>query len=244
MLSLPVGVERAARPARGRLGEQVYEQLKNGLLDGDFKMGQRLPLDELVTWLEQGDPPIKTSRQPVMESLKRLEFEGLIEIIPQVGCRVVAHAAQEIADFFRIVAASEGIMAEFAAQRRSEDELAVLEAYSTRIGRLPTAKIKPEQAAHDYRLLNRAFHGQIHRMAHSLTLARFAENFWDRADFYISTALGTHLFADRLGDAHAEHEQVRLAIEKGNAATARRTMENHILAFASNIDLVNKQHRK
>ena len=51
-------------------------------------------------------------------ALKRLENEGLVEIIPQVGCRVLGPSAQTLEELFSLRAALEGVAAE-AARRGS-----------------------------------------------------------------------------------------------------------------------------
>lgn len=214
---------------RGRLAEYAYDRIKAALLDGQYRPGDRLSVEDLVGQLA-------TSRQPVMDALKRLASDGFVEIIPQVGCRVVALDRQGIADFFRLFAAAEGLTAELAASRRREEELLLLEMISAQIGALRHANLTAEQEAHSYRLLNRGFHGQVHAMAHSTTVGQLAQSLWDRSDFYISTAVGRILFAVRLAEAHDEHEQVRQAIVARDGPTARQAMEQHVLNFARQIE--------
>lgn len=223
---------------RRRLTEHAYDFIKNALLDGYYQPGQRLAVDELIAQMENAEQTIKASRQPVMDALKKLEADGLIEIMPQVGCRVVALNRAEIVDFFRLVAASEALMAELAATRRTEDELMMLEGISKRIGKLRSNEFDEESKAHEYRLLNRTFHGQVHAMAHSPSLGKFAAGLWDRSDFLISTSIEgrTHLFAHRLPEAHDEHESVIEAITNKSAAEAREIMGKHILTFAERVE--------
>jgi DNA-binding GntR family transcriptional regulator len=167
-----------------------------------------------------------------MDALKRIAGDGLIEIIPQVGCRVVSPTLDEVLDYFRLFASAEGICAELAAHRAQTAELRTLERASAQIGAL--AADDPDRLAisHDYRVLNRQFHAQIHAMAASPTLASIAAGMWDRSDFYIATAKSTVLFAERLSEAHAEHEAVRKAIADRDPERARVLMEQHVVGFA------------
>ena len=41
------------------------------------------------------------SRHPVMVALQQLANDGLVEIIPQVGCVAAAHSRDAIDDFYR-----------------------------------------------------------------------------------------------------------------------------------------------
>src|SRR3954469_1051841 len=62
-------------------GEQAYAILKQGIMDGTFGPGQRLVIDQLGR--EHG-----ISSVPWRESLRRLEAEGWVDIIPNAGAMV------------------------------------------------------------------------------------------------------------------------------------------------------------
>ncbi len=224
---VPSGVESSLveQRFRGRLTEHAYQYTKGLLFDGVCPPGSRVRVEDVMTTL-------KTSRQPVMEAFKRLANEGFLEIIPQVGCRVVAPDAREISDFFRLFAAAEALTAEFAALRASEEDRRALRAVHAEIARLNPGSGAPEKLANAYRTLNRRFHGAIHTMSRSVIVGATAGGFWDRSDFYIATASsGELVFARRIADAHAEHEAILRAIEGGDTWAAHRKMEEHVLAF-------------
>ena len=101
---------------RGRLAEYAYEYTKGLLVEGSLQPGERVRVEEVVAQLN-------TSRQPVMDAFKRLASEGFIEIIPQVGCRVVTPNREEIEDFFLILTGIESTAAEVAATRRTPEEI-------------------------------------------------------------------------------------------------------------------------
>src|SRR3954454_5305964 len=77
------------RRTGGPLNHAVYDLLKERLLEGDYAAGTRLPTDDLR--LQLG-----VSKQPVMEALRRLSADGMIEIVPQVGCLVTGYDLHEI----------------------------------------------------------------------------------------------------------------------------------------------------
>jgi len=81
------------RRTGGPLNHAVYDLLKERLLEGDYAAGTRLPTDDLR--LQLG-----VSKQPVMEALRRLSADGMIEIVPQVGCLVTGYDLHEIEDFY------------------------------------------------------------------------------------------------------------------------------------------------
>ena len=210
---------------RPRLTEHAYEYTKGLLLDGALPPGSRVRVEDVVKALN-------ASRQPVMEAFKRLAGEGFLEIIPQVGCRVVTPNPREIGDFFRLFASAEALTAELAASRGDAAERIELRRIHGEIAELRQSVDTPAKIAHAYRLLNQQFHGAVHAMAHSPLVASCAAGYWDRSDFYIATALGGGLvFARRVAQAHAEHEAIVAAIEGGEPNVASAMMERHILAF-------------
>src|SRR3546814_9887013 len=72
-------------------------------------------------------------------------------------------------------------------------------------------------------------------MSHSRLVDGLASSLWDRSDFFISTAIGTRLFADRLADAHREHEAVVSALARRDGPTASTLMAAHCMAFGNRI---------
>ena len=65
---------------------------------------------------------LSISRAPVSDAIRRLTVEGLLEILPQVGCRVVRPVPAEVKDLYEIFGATEGVIARMAAERRSAGE--------------------------------------------------------------------------------------------------------------------------
>ena len=66
---------------RGPLSSQVYETLKESIVKGDIKPGTRLTEKTIVEELG-------VSSTPVREAFRRLNSDGLIEMIPYKGVKV------------------------------------------------------------------------------------------------------------------------------------------------------------
>jgi DNA-binding GntR family transcriptional regulator len=204
-----------------RLGELAQQEIEGRLLDGIYAPGQKLVVEDLSAEFE-------VSRQPIMEALRVLSTEGLVTIIPQVGCRVASYGAQEVRDFFALFATMEGAVAALAAARRTDADLRALNEISARIGALLDEEDLTERA-HSYRIRNREFHAQIHAMADSAIIADLSRRMWNLSDFLINTAELTdslHSVARR----HLDHQSVQRALEAQDVELARRTMEEHIIA--------------
>ena len=209
------------RPSAQGLGSLVYAQIKDQLLDGVFHAGQRLQVEALRT--EFG-----VSKQPVMEALRRLSGEGLVEIIPQVGCQVCSYPQREVDDFFRLFGAMEGTIAEIAASRRTDAQLTRLAQAESRIGDL-RAVTDPAERSRGYRTHNRTFHGVVHEMAASPVMAVTSRRMWDLSDFLINTHGALAPLSSALDLRHADHEQILAALGERDGAAARRETEAHIV---------------
>jgi DNA-binding GntR family transcriptional regulator len=203
------------------LGALARQEIKGRLLEGVYTPGQKLSVEELGAEFE-------ISKQPIMEALRVLSADGLVTIIPQVGCRVAVYGAQEVRDFFALFSSMEGDVAALAATRRTDADLRVLNEISARIGAL-VHEADPTERAHSYRIRNREFHAQIHAMADSAIIVELSQRMWDLSDFLINTGELTrplHSIAQR----HLDHESIRHALQAKDGELARRTMAEHIMA--------------
>jgi len=176
------------------------------------------------------------SKQPVMEALRRLSADGLVEIRPQVGCRVPTYTSEEVADFFMIFAGVDSEATAIAARRATAEQLAELVAINDEIGALRDSSDASERL-HGYRMLNRQFHGVILTMTHSTMVDRTVSRLWDMSDMLINSTGISHTMADELSARHADHEEMIAAIRRGDPRAARRHARTHILRNASVSDI-------
>lgn len=205
----------------GRLSGHMYESIKARLLQGDVPANGRLSVEALRA--EFG-----VSKQPVMEALRLLAADGLVEILPQIGCVVSTYSTSEVEDFFHMFAGLEGAVAGVAARRCTPAALAELDAVSRQIRALATNP-DPGIRSLEYLTLNRDFHERIHRMAGSRIIADTSRRMWDLSDFLINTAGVSRPMATSVDDRQDDHDRIREALASGDAAAAKTQMEHHIL---------------
>ena len=217
------------QPTR-KLAEDVYQVIKDTILNGGYDSRDWLPIDEIAA--REG-----VSRQPVMDAMKRLALGGFVSIVPQKGCRVRLYDSGQVQDFFRMFAEAEGLVAELAAQRASEDDIADMRLVSTRIGRLQQANLAPLELGQSYRRLNREFHLRMRAASGSPVVAEVVESLGDRSDFFVAQA-GRPIFSSRVETAHREHEAMLDDIVRRDWRSAKRIMRGHILAIAKRLSSV------
>lgn len=196
----------------------LYDLLLGRLASGKYGFGDALHVKEIAA--ETG-----ASKYPIMSALRRLEAEGFVRIVAQVGCQVVSRGAEEMGDFFLMFSRMEGTMAELAAQRGTGAEVDKLAGINAQIRRLPR---REAASAERYRLLNREFHGLLHSMSRSPRLHEQLRTSWAMSDFLINQA---NEFSRHISAAADEHDEIICALRRRDGPAARRAMEGHILEF-------------
>jgi len=98
----------------GKAG-RIANEIERRMMVGEYKFGETLSATQLAQ-------QFGTSRQPVSAALAHLRSSGFVEVLPQVGYRVVSPSATEISDFFVALAKLEAAAAAFAARRYEGDE--------------------------------------------------------------------------------------------------------------------------
>jgi DNA-binding GntR family transcriptional regulator len=112
---------RRSPPApRGSRVEAAYAALRQRILDNVYPPGHRALEGELAD-------DLGISRTPVREALIRLANEGLVEVVPRHGMRVLPVSPVDMKEIYVVLTALEGTAAEALALRGPSDaELAPL----------------------------------------------------------------------------------------------------------------------
>lgn len=199
----------------------ILEELRERLLSGYYPIGSRISIEGVKA--EFG-----VSKQPVMDAMRRLEAIGIVEIVPQSGCRVMKYPAQEIEDFFALFGRFEGEIAATAAIRRSQTQLVEMDTALRRLAEVEEIE-DPVARSSGYRVHNRGFHLVVHQMSHSSIMGDLSGRMWDLSDFFIYSVGGARVLSDRVHSRNDDHHLIGTAIRSGNAEVARVAMESHIL---------------
>ena len=220
-------MSRAVCAGKVALSHHVYAFVKDQLLDGKYRPDTWIPIEDI-------SKIIGVSRQPVTDALKRLAVEGLVTIVPQVGCRARSYELAEAADFYRLFAEGEALLAELAAERAEPTDLIALRVISAQIGELTARESDQGELGHLYRILNNKFHSELHRIARSPAVAETVEMQRDRSDFFVALT-NRPIFAERLRAAHDEHQEIFEAVAARDGKRAAQIMRQHVLAIAERL---------
>jgi len=192
----------------------VFESLKARLIAGWRDYGEMLNTVEIAE--EFG-----VSRRPVMDAMARLEGSGLIEIIAQVGCRVVLPDRETVRQHFYTAGVLDGAAARLAAGHATELQRRAL---ADALGQSARAAAAHDQ--HDFEEANKAFHATLLAAGRNDRLTALARQSWDLSDFYLQRRT-----PEDLSRSHAEHETIAEAVLGGDAEAARAAAEAHLERF-------------
>lgn len=98
------------------LRDVVFNTLRQGILTGELKPGERLMEIHLANRLG-------VSRTPIREAIRKLELEGLVTMIPRRGAEVAQITEKSLQDVMEVRRAMDALCVELACDRISEEEL-------------------------------------------------------------------------------------------------------------------------
>jgi len=198
-----------SRPAFGRLAADIRDMI----VEGELAPGSRVP--ERVLCERFG-----VSRTPLREALKVLASEGLIELLPNRGARVVVLTAADAEEMFEVMAALEELAGELAAARVSEQDLAEFRALHYQMALHFT---RGERM--DYFRLNQQIHAKIFEVAGNRTLIDVYRSLAGRIRRARYVA---NISQSRWAEAVEEHERILVALEERDGAMLARTLKAHL----------------
>jgi DNA-binding GntR family transcriptional regulator len=194
------------------LRKQVYSKIKEDILAGVYRMGEKLPVDALAE-------KYRVSKTPIREALTLLQHEGLVEVIPRAGYFVSYTTLRDIQDLFGLRLILEAAAAEMAAQNITEEQLDALE-------HILCTYVPGDMASYaQYVQNNREFHYRVALASGNEKLAEAVANVLDQMQGVL--LLEAHLY-DRARQFDQEHKQLVQALRKRDPILARKVMTEAI----------------
>jgi DNA-binding GntR family transcriptional regulator len=207
-------LELASVRTVGTKADLVFETLKARLIAGWRDYGEMLNTVEIAE--EFG-----VSRRPVMDAMARLEGAGFIEIIAQVGCRVIMPERRSVREHFVTAGVLDGAAARLAATHATDVQRRAL---SDALAQSASAAAAHDQ--HAFEAANKSFHATLLAAGGNHRLAELAREAWDLSDFYLKRRT-----QEDLQLSHDEHGAIAAAILRGDAEGARSAAEAHLARF-------------
>lgn len=98
------------------LREVVFKTLRQSILTGELKPGERLMEIHLAEKLG-------VSRTPIREAIRKLELEGLVTMIPRRGAEVAKISEKNLKDVLEVRTCLDSLAVRLACQRITDEQI-------------------------------------------------------------------------------------------------------------------------
>ena len=195
------------------LRDVVFKTLRQGILTGELKPGERLMEIHLANKLG-------VSRTPIREAIRKLELEGLVTMIPRRGAEVAQITEKSMKDVLEVRKVLDDLSVELACERITEEEKELLK----------NACIDFEEAVKtgDFAKIAKtdvAFHDIIVAATRNIRLSQMVNNLAEQMYRYRFEYIKDSSQHARLVQ---EHEEIYQGIVEGNKEKALAAIEAHI----------------
>lgn len=195
------------------LREMVFESLREAIIQGRLKPGERLMEIQLAD--EMG-----VSRTPIREAIRKLELEGFVVMVPRKGAYVAGISVKDIVDVFEVRAALEALAAGLAAERITPDELEDLERSLVVI-----SEVSSKEDINAIVETDTNFHELIYKASRNERLFQIVIHLKEQIQRFRTTSLSQ---PGRSKDALEEHRKMVEAISDRNVELAQNLARDHI----------------
>ncbi|WP_158734707.1 GntR family transcriptional regulator [Alteribacillus sp. YIM 98480] len=196
--------------------DYVHQFLKRKILDGELSMGEDINISKV-------SKELNVSIIPVREGLKRLETEGLVEVIPHKGARVKTFNSEKIREIFDIRAVLEGLAAKTAISNMDADKIKQLKSM--------TDKMKAyaiEGNDKEFGQANKDFHRYIYKNSVYPRLYDMIFNLWEGSWTQAVFAFSP----ERMLASVEEHYEIIKAMEEKDEEKTEHLVKLHKLNTA------------
>jgi DNA-binding GntR family transcriptional regulator len=202
---------------RKTLHREIVDLLREMIVNGELGPGQKIPEKDLCLRFD-------ISRTPLREALKALAAEGMIELLPQRGARVVTITEEELHELFPIIASIEALAGELACAVITDKQVEAIR------GLHEDMLVAYRQAESlEYSRLNRAIHFAIFEAAANASLLSLYKSLEIRIRNIRHTVRQT---PEDWRKAVGEHEEIMAALTTRDKRRLAKIMRKHVMSTA------------
>ncbi|WP_242985428.1 GntR family transcriptional regulator [Vallitalea okinawensis] len=195
------------------LRDVVFNALREAILKGDLKPGERLMEKQLAE-------KMGVSRTPIREAIRKLELEGLVVMVPRKGAQVAEITEKDVRDVLEVRAALEELAVKLACAKISDHEVKQLK---EAINEFEEARRKGDLET--LVQLDIRFHDIIFKSTANDKLEQIINNLREQMFRYRLAYLRNESYHDKITD---EHKDIAEALVEKDVERACRTAKQHI----------------
>ena len=194
--------------------DKVYLYLKEAIVQGIYKSGDRIIEREVADQLH-------VSRTPIREALFRLESQGFVKTLPRKGVVVSNLSPDEVVEIFMILSTIESLTMKLAAQKAEESHREQL----TQIIKQIDEALAQEEFHEDHWKFHFLINDVIFSAAKSPRLTQMLDGLSDYVRAFVQ--LGYEL-PGRMRKAMEEHRDLARSVRDGEAELAENFTRIHV----------------
>ena len=206
---------------KNTLAEVLLAKIESMIIDGALKPGERL--DETVLAKQFG-----VSRTPVREAIRVLTAIGLVQNTGRQGAEVAHISISMLIEMFELMAVLEGMCAQLAARRATDDE---------RSSMFATHKMLEDaldRGDHkDFYTVNLKFHDQLYEASHTQYLSGETLRLRRRLSPY---RMRVTYQPGRMRATIGEHLEILDAVERGDSEGALDAARSHMRLLGNQLE--------
>jgi len=201
--------------------ETIYEYLKNSIISGQFKPGQRLHEKEIAAQFQ-------VSTTPVREAFQRLFAEKYIVINARRDVLVSSVSFEELRDFFEVVRVLDALASRKAISHLSDEDIRELKEMTRKLGKLYREKKITEYVAENLKI-----HYKIWSACKNKYLYQFLVKMGEKYSFYGNQLIfltfkeGSAKRPSFMDSSFKDHLDLMEAIEKRDAKRVEKILLSH-----------------
>ncbi|MCC6188482.1 MAG: GntR family transcriptional regulator [Anaerolineales bacterium] len=197
--------------------DAVYAYLREAIITGKIKPGERIGQEELAESL-------RVSATPVREAMHKLDAQGILRLTPHHGAQVVVPTYKLIDEIYQVRAALEVFAVRHAVEAISEERINCLDQLANQTLPMLIRRCAEQGDYTPYRAANFQFHRTIYASGNRSIVPELIENLWARS------AAPDALFQsdiERVDDAVREHQELVTILRQRDVVRAEAVLAAH-----------------
>ena len=202
------------------LSDRTIAIIEKAILSGSMKNGERIIETEIAKRLG-------ISKAPVREALKKMEGDGIVELLPRRGYIVKPVTLKSTHDFFDVTFLLDPAVARLALRKKNDS---ICQEIDRIIDGMKNALDAEDYDS--YLLLNEEFHTLFYKVIENEWITKITQMLRKQARLLRSLSLFTK---DRFTSSIKEHISIAEAFHEGNSKSLVRATRFHLEMFKGNI---------
>lgn len=189
----------------------IRKKIINGEIKHNFKLSTRQLSEEL-----------RISRTPVREAIRRLESEGLIELLPRKGFMVKEYTIDEIKEIYEVRRVLEIKAINLACKNITNGEIVKIEEIIQKLKRMIQNEKENILCIKE---LNDEFHFAVYQASRNKILCQIIRNLWLRISGLLIMTFSIHYRGE---ETLQEHEIIVRALKGRNQEVCEVVLKRHM----------------